>query len=452
MAPITSFISKFTHAAFTLQPHHHHRKIHAISSATSEDATAHSLSELCNLFSSQSNHLYLSSSPFGRGVFVKDPISQGDVVFSIPISNCFRDDQPPDWFEHFTEDDDVTDYERYNPSAWAIRLAASLLDMELGRDDDSDVKRGRELWKELLPEKEMLRASLPVHWNEELIASTKCTELEVAVDNAFFWRGNAVLAIADKLGLYLKEHKGGFDEKELKQKCEDALDMVQTRACRVERKAEDGIQWGPPLRLLAPIFDFINHASSMTKGKFMANAEFNLEGEKLGDLHNAKLVVRAIKDIPSDEEVLIDYGDSARPAWKCLNSYGFVPEYDPKNDVTEDGCVENVAELWMNGLRFDVDPHSIPFDLVEVGKEQAMLDGDLAIETDIDDEALSPAVVKTIAKRSSEAALHLLLVPDISDEDDSPEFRHSTKLAVALRKSQYNVLEAFTDNLKSVIS
>lgn len=373
-------------------------------------------------------------------------------MFSIPISNCFRDDQPPDWFEHFTEDDDVTDYERYNPSAWAIRLAASLLDMELDRDDDSDVKRGRELWKELLPEKEMLRASLPVHWNEELIASTKCTELEVAVDNAFFWRGNAVLAIADKLGLYLKEHKGGFDEKELKQKCEDALDMVQTRACRVERKAEDGIQWGPPLRLLAPIFDFINHASSMTKGKFMANAEFNLEGEKLGDLHNAKLVVRAIKDIPSDKEVLIDYGDSARPAWKCLNSYGFVPEYDPKNDVTEDGCVENVAELWMNGLRFDVDPHSIPFDLVEVGKEQAMLDGDLAIETDIDDEALSPAVVKTIAKRSSEAALHLLLVPDISDEDDSPEFRHSTELAVALRKSQYNVLEAFTDNLKSVIS
>jgi hypothetical protein len=206
------------------------------------------------------------------------------------------------------------------------------------------------------------------------------------------------------------------------------------------------------LRLLAPIFDFINHASSKTTGRFMANAEFLLEGESLGDIHDAKLVVRAIKDLMSDEEVLIDYGDSARPAWKCLNSYGFIPLYEPKNDVSEDGFVENVAELWMNGLRFEVDPHSIPFDLVEVGKEQAMLDGELAIETDINDETLSPAAVKAIAKRSSEAALHLLLVPDVSDKDDSPEYRHSAQLAVALRRAQYNVLEAFTDNLKSVIS
>lgn len=319
--------------------------------------------------------------------------------------------------------------------------------------EDMDLRKGRELWKRLLPDKDMLRASLPVHWKEELTASTKCTELEVAVDNAFFSRDNAVLAIADKLGVYLAEQKGReYDEKELKQMCQDALDVVQTRACRVERKAEDGIQWGPPLRMLAPIFDFINHASSKTRGKFMANAEFNLEGETLGDIHKAKLVVRAIRDISGDEEILIDYGDSARPAWKCLSSYGFVPEYDPKNDITEDGFVENVAELWMNGLRFEVDPHSIPFDLVEVGKEQAMLDGDLAIETDMDDDSLSPSAVKAIAKRSSEAALHLLWVPDLSDEEDSAELRHSTELAVALRKSQYNVLEAFTENLKSVIS
>eukprot|EP00956_Cyclotella_meneghiniana_P044216 scaffold307815_cov86-Cyclotella_meneghiniana.AAC.1 len=300
----------------------------------------------------------------------------------------------------------------------------------------------------------MLRASLPVHWDEELITSTKCTELEVAVDNAFFSRGNAVLAISDKLGAFLKENDNeGFDERELKQKCEDALDMVQTRACRVERKADDGIQWGPPLRLLAPIFDLINHASSKTTGRFMANAEFYLEGETLGDMQNAKLVVKAIKDMAQGEEVLIDYGDSARPAWKCLNSYGFVPIYDPKNDVTQDGTVENVAELWMNGLRFEVDPHSIPFDLVEVGKEQAMLDGDLAIETDIDDDTLSPAAVKAIAKRSSEAALHMLLMPDILDnENGDPYHSRSVQLAKELKKSQYNVLEAFTDNLKSIIS
>ena len=99
-----------------------------------------------------------------------------------------------------------------------------------------------------------------------------------------------------------------------------------------------------------------------------------------------------------------------------------------------------------------MDQNSIPYDLVEVGKEQAMLDGDLAIETGTNDDTLSPAAVKAIAKRSSEAALQLLLVPDISDQEDSPEFQHSSNLAVAFRKSQYNILEAFTENLKSIIS
>ena len=154
---------------------------------------------------------------------------KGEIVLSIPISNCFRDDEPPDWFEHFTEDDDVTDYERYNPSAWVIRLAASLLDLDLNRESSSDLNRGREIWKSLLPDKDMLRASLPVNWSEELVSSTKCTELEVAVDNAFFSRGNAVLALSDKLGLFLEENRGGFDTEELKRRCEDALDMVREK-------------------------------------------------------------------------------------------------------------------------------------------------------------------------------------------------------------------------------
>jgi hypothetical protein len=230
MAPIKSILSKFTTAAFAIQPQNHHRSTHVITAATSEESAIQSLSDLCNLFDiTPSNHLYLSTSPFERGVFVNVPVSKGDIILSIPITNCFRDDQPPDWFEHFTEDDDVTDYERYDPSAWAIRLAASLIDMDLDRDKDvsANVKRGRTIWKSLLPDKDMLRASLPVHWNEELLASAKCTELEVAVDNAFFSRGNAVMAIADKLGLFLKETTGNFDEEQLKFMCEDALDMVR---------------------------------------------------------------------------------------------------------------------------------------------------------------------------------------------------------------------------------
>jgi hypothetical protein len=159
---------------------------------------------------------------------VNEAVPRGDVILSIPIASCFRDDEPPDWFARFTEDDDVTDYERYDPSAWAIRLAASLLDMDLDRDDANTqgVKRGRILWKSLLPDKDILRASLPVHWSEELLLSTKCTALEVAVDNAFFSRGNAVMSISDKLCQFLND-KEGFDEEELKQKCHDALDMVR---------------------------------------------------------------------------------------------------------------------------------------------------------------------------------------------------------------------------------
>merc|ERR1719329_2138110 len=52
---------------------------------------------------------------------------------------------------------------------------------------------------------------------------------------------------------------------------QQALDLVQTRSCRVKR--HDG--FGPTLRLLAPIFDFINH------GGTLSNAKFELEDDSL---------------------------------------------------------------------------------------------------------------------------------------------------------------------------
>lgn len=205
--------------------------------------------------------------------------------------------------------------------------------------------------------------------------------------------------------------------------------QVQTRACRVERKCEDGINWGPPLRILAPIFDFINHASSRTSTRqsgnlssngdgdttAVANAAFGIENEHMCDMHEAKLVVRALRDMAESEEVLIDYGDSARPAWRCLTSYGFVPEYDvdssPGDDENEEN-IENVAELWMNGLRFEVDPHSVPFDLVEVAAAQALLDK-TDEDNDLEEEdgdggvgggMLTPFVARAIAKRATEVS------------------------------------------------
>ena len=233
---------------------------------------------------------------------------------------------------------------------------------------------------------------------------------------------------------------------------------VQTRACRVERSCEDGVQWGPPLRILAPIFDFINHGSSRTKGEGSANAAFGIENERMCDMHEAKLVVRAARDMLEGEEVLIDYGDSARPAWRCLTSYGFVPEYDINTEVVDDDeHVELQAELWMNGLRFEVDPHSVPFDLVEVAAAQALLD-DLPFEDDEHEEEedengggmLTPVVARAIAKRAMEAGFNLITEPDMANEEedwDDPQFVHSASLAALLRWSQHKVLLAFADNL-----
>ncbi len=238
------------------------------------------------------------------------------------------------------------------------------------------------------------------------------------------------------------------------------ISQVQTRACRVDRTCEDGVQWAPPLRIIAPVFDFINHGSSLMKGAVRcANACFGIENERVYDLQYARLVVRATRDLVEGEEVLIDYGDSTRPNWRCLTSYGFV-------QAPEDADLSNdVAELWMNGLRFEVDTQSVPNDLVEVAAAQLLLDQALVgsldeqheedEDEDEDDEnreglVLSPSVARVIAKRATEAAFNLILEPDIDDSEevwDAPDFLHAMNLAALLRWSNHKVLITFADNL-----
>ncbi len=222
------------------------------------------------------------------------------------------------------------------------------------------------------------------------------------------------------------------------------------------------------------------------------------------DIREARLVVRATRDIATGEEVLIDYGDSARPQWRCLASYGFVPSDDgggaeaevddAASDEGDDGDVDvvnssvddrddnevivavedgDVAELWMNGRRFEVDSMSVPFELVEVAAAQALLDDDYSIDerdlvdlvdgdeeaevgpTGGDADALSPSVARAIAKRATETAFNLILEPDAacSEEDwDDPEFVRAMSLAAALRWSQHRVLLTFAENLKEFYS
>ena len=232
----------------------------------------------------------------------------------------------------------------------------------------------------------------------------------------------------------------------------------------MERKCEDGVQWGPPLRILAPIFDFINHGSSHIKGSTGgANAFFGIDNERIFDMDDASLIVRASRDITPGEEVLINYGDATRPAWRCLTSYGFVPEYDSfEVESLGDGgeSAENVAELWMHGRRYEVEPHSVPMELVEMTTMNAMLDseGDDDREDNIRGKndgnsgaVLTPFVARTISKRATEAAMNLITEPEVTrskEEWDNPEYVRSAFLANKLCWSQHRVLLAFAENLK----
>ena len=255
------------------------------------------------------------------------------------------------------------------------------------------------------------------------------------------------------------------------------------------------------------MFDFINHG-----GRARANAIFGVEDGRTFDLGGARLVVRATREIARGEEVLVDYGGSARPQWRCLASYGFVPSGEAEAEADDEGnaviadddaCEEDryddddddddgddvvfedgdVAELWMNGRRFEVDALSVPFELVEVAAAQALLDDDASIneydfsdDDDDDDDgydeeeeeeeeggtgegggaaALAPSVARAITKRATETAFNLILEPETvgPEEDwDAPEFVRAMSLAASLRWSQHRVLLAFAENLMAFSS
>ncbi|KAL3775392.1 hypothetical protein ACHAW5_009949, partial [Stephanodiscus triporus] len=182
--------------------------------------------------------------------------------------------------------------------------------------------------------------------------------------------------------------------------------QVQTRACRVERKCYDGVLWGPPLRVIAPVFDFINHG-----GRRLANARYGVEDGGMCDLRGARLVVRANRDIARGEETLLD--DDAS-----------IDEYGLDDDDGEDEV-----------------------EVVEVGGGTG--GGGSGLIT------LAPSVARAIAERATETAFNLILEPEAasSEEDwDAPEFVRAMSLAASLRWSQHRVLLAFAQNLKALTS
>jgi SET domain len=394
------------------------------------------LEHLCKLLGGSPAGLlrFKSTSDGVRGVYLTRPVKKDEIVLRLPLESCLQDASAPAWITWENGNDEV-EPSSYNPGDWATRLAACLLNQQLTRN----VGEGWALWLSFLPDPEYLRASLPVHWSEKTVESARSTSLELAVDSAYFGRAEAV----EDLMYALKLNSGlvcDLDDNEIRRLCHNALDVVQTRSCRLTQDSDDRV----PMRVLAPVFDFINHGSIKVGGDSGANTQFQREGDHL--------VVRATHDLRADEEILIDYGASARPAWRCLLSYGFVPQYTPIPGPHEDATVDsededNEAEVFMDGTRYIVGPSQVPLDMVAAVFENDRATGDE------DDEAvvsLTPEVASKLAKRISDVAYYLLL-----DEEDESSYATpfdviSIKQAAALRWSQHRVLLACALGLREL--
>ena len=373
-----------------------------------------------------------------RGIYLNRAVKAGAVILSIPLEKCLRDDEPPTWMS--TGDESSND--------WAPRLAACLLHPQLkARKDDGHENKDdhTNLWLSFLPNPDILRASLPIHWDEETVQSARCTALELAVDAAYFTRANAVRELMEALEKNVAAQE--LEESEKKRLAQDALDVVQTRTCRVEKTLDDGLV--ESLRLLAPVFDFVNHRSPATAG-------FELEGDD-------RLVVRALEDMSRDQEVTIDYGESTRPAWKCLSSYGFVPTFpSPSEEET------TLAEVYMDGIRYEVGPTAVPETMIAAAADSLLLDDASLMKDGIPElpdaiVELTPEIAIRLARRISDSAYYLLVdllgessIGNTLDKaimlqrleenvDDVEELRTkeallSMQLATSLRFNQHRIL------------
>jgi hypothetical protein len=51
---------------------------------------------------------------------------------------------------------------------------------------------GHKLWLSMLPDPDLLQASLPVHWDDDTVQSARYTALELASDSAYFARAQGI--------------------------------------------------------------------------------------------------------------------------------------------------------------------------------------------------------------------------------------------------------------------
>jgi hypothetical protein len=333
---------------------------------------------------------YLQYSANGiRGIHVTQAVDAGETLIKIPLTNsmCLRDDTSP---IQITDDP--------NNNKWAARLAAAFLEKQASRT------RSFEMYCKLLPDPDLLAASLPVHWNSDVLTMASSTALELQIDTAFFSRAQAIEDVV--MGL-----QGKYDKQQVKY----ALDLVQTRSCRLT------IEDGRDVRCLIPVFDMINHDVN-------PNAEFVLQ--------HGYVIVRALSPLKENDQILIDYGASARPAYKCLASYGFVPKFEAEDESA-------LAEVYLDGVRYEVGPQSIPEAMVTA----MMIDDPHHVPEEVE---LTPEIAIRLARRLADVAFQLLLDPLEDDKDDeTPSEILGLQLAKSLRWYQHRVLNACSTGLSN---
>ncbi|KAL7548189.1 hypothetical protein ACHAWF_015439 [Thalassiosira exigua] len=123
-----------------------------------------------------SNLLTLRTNDAGvRGVFLNDAVAENDIILSMPLDACMRDDEPPSWLRQSPSKVEERDAYSVSVEGWVTRLAASLLDTMQNREERSEAVRA---WLDLLPTD--LREALPVHWDEADVARAGSRALEVA--------------------------------------------------------------------------------------------------------------------------------------------------------------------------------------------------------------------------------------------------------------------------------
>lgn len=395
---------------FLVLPHHPFAtssSLYGAAEESTEPREGHCLSRLIPLLGgSPSDLLRLHTTPEGvRGICLNHVVEAGDILLQMPLDSCLRDDEAPSWLQRSGgENDSDNGYQAVQIQGWVTRLAASLLHAQNNTDRLSE---GVQEWLHLLPKS--LKTSLPVHWSESTLRSTNCRPLEVAVDSAFFARAEPLSELAAS--------------NQTQTQIEKALDLVQTRACRCStlETLSDGSDSSSDLRVLVPVFDMINH-------NYEPNAEFFRDGDSM--------MVRALRDMGTDEEVTIHYGSATMPVWKCLFSYGFVP---PIEGIYE----HNTAEIFVDNFRFEVSPTEIPFELVQYQAQK------LGCE-DIENVEFTPEIGNAIVKQLEVCASSLLEEEDDDDSSGAPP-QDAQQLIKSLKESHRRTLLACAGGLREFV-